>query len=326
MMFLIKSGCNLCRDENNFVDVSDWDIDPQYDGVFPQGAREKTVYFSPTTPPFSFLSSNFRYMFKESSHRYPWQFYIEVLCCQIGKYLGIPVPDTFLAYNGVTYGALIKWFYDDNDPSFMKYLDGGDFLPLLVDDFDNKTGKGHNYQSVFAVLYTVYSGKYQFDRSNFYTFFKMLVFDCLIGNTDRHQENWGLCFFKGEKGEIRVNLAPAFDNGTSFAHEIIEKNIATKFKTVQDFERYILKGRHHMTFEAGGKKQGHIEFISVLANEDENLKKVALEFLEFKNDGIRAILEGMVRDNPVLFSPERCNLMYNLFEIRKKMLLNELNG
>lgn len=51
-------------------------------------------------------------------------------------------------------------------------------------------------------------------------FFELLVFDALIGGTDRHYYNWGV-LEKADTGEF-IRLAPAFDNGISLMWKIEE--------------------------------------------------------------------------------------------------------
>ena len=51
-------------------------------------------------------------------------------------------------------------------------------------------------------------------------FFELLVFDALIGGTDRHYNNWGI-LEKADNGEF-IRLAPAFDNGVSLLWKIDE--------------------------------------------------------------------------------------------------------
>ena len=51
-------------------------------------------------------------------------------------------------------------------------------------------------------------------------FFELLVFDALIGGTDRHYYNWGV-LEKADNGEF-IRLAPAFDNGISLMWKMKE--------------------------------------------------------------------------------------------------------
>ena len=47
---------------------------------------------------------------------------------------------------------------------------------------------------------------------------KIMIFDCLIGNSDRHHSNWGVSpYIKNSNGEryLRLKLCPLYDNGSS---------------------------------------------------------------------------------------------------------------
>lgn len=80
-------------------------------------------------------------------------------------------------------------------------------------------------------------------------FFELLVFDALIGGTDRHYNNWGI-LEKADSGEF-IRLAPAFDNGISLMWKMDEyrpkfmKDLLTK-----DFPR---KAESMFKKKSGGK-------------------------------------------------------------------------
>lgn len=48
-----------------------------------------------------------------------------------------------------------------------------------------------------------------------------LVLDALIGNTDRHHENWGILRKRTKSGWLRM-LAPTFDHGSSLGRELVD--------------------------------------------------------------------------------------------------------
>lgn len=51
-------------------------------------------------------------------------------------------------------------------------------------------------------------------------FIKIPVFDFLIGNTDRHQNNWAIL-----RNDNHIKLCPLYDNGSSLCCYLLEKNI-----------------------------------------------------------------------------------------------------
>lgn len=80
----------------------------------------------------------------------------------------------------------------------------------------------------------------------------MLLFDALIGNTDRHQDNWGL-LWQTTNNKLKVRIAPVFDNGTSLGYEILERNMGG-FYNPDRMRSYINKGRHHIRCQLHDKK------------------------------------------------------------------------
>ena len=78
------------------------------------------------------------------------------------------------------------------------------------------------------------------------TISKILLFDALIGNSDRHHSNWGITETKGslsaEKGLFPVNvmtLSPLYDNGSSLCSYINESDVEKILKDKMRYESII---------------------------------------------------------------------------------------
>ena len=80
-------------------------------------------------------------------------------------------------------------------------------------------------------------------------FFELLVFDALIGGTDRHYNNWGI-LEKADNSEF-IRLAPAFDNGVSLLWKIDE--YAPQFQRDLLIQRFIKKPESMFKKQNGGK-------------------------------------------------------------------------
>lgn len=118
-------------------------------------------------------------------------------------------------------------------------------------------------------------------------FFEMLVFDALIGGTDRHYNNWGILEV-ADSGEF-VRLAPAFDNGVSLLwHEAHLRKFVREALT----GRFVSKGRS-MFRKAGGGRYSFPESIQTLFHrgdmKDDSMPKSILERLDAVPD--RRILQ-----------------------------------
>lgn len=155
------------------------------------------------------------------------------------------------------------------------------------------------------------------DWKNFWA--KTLVFDALIGNTDRHQDNWGII----KNGDVRIS--PVFDNGTSMGHEIFAKKFHL-FETNNYIEHYVSRGKHHMKWSLDDNTQGHYELLQKLIDRYPETDRIMIDCLTKINDEtFKNILDNLVQFKiPTQLSTERANFMLRLLKFRYKRLLDKL--
>lgn len=306
------------------INISQWPEDQNYAGVFPKGARIKSAYFCPDPSPYPFLIPKHRYLFKQSSHNYPEQYWVEIFAYRFGSLIEVCVPPTFVAHkDNETFGALIEWFYDTNDKSFLDYVDGGNIMRAAIPNFDSKKGKEHN----FTTLNDKILGGSEKENCDFWA--KVFTFDALIGNTDRHQDNWGIIFYKNLKDPQQVKgfFAPAFDNGTSMGHEILAEHFY-KYDNPKKLEKYILKGVHHMKWDRNDtKRTQHAEFIVKFVKLYPQTKKTILNCLSFKKESVEQILQTLTQVQVKLpLSQARASFMLKLILERQKILQERISA
>ena len=136
------------------------------------------------------------------------QFWSEIIAAKIATDMGLSVPDTFVGINNHSkisfkVGVLNKWFLNKKD----EFTKGSELLDRDIDDYSEQK---HNLDSAVASTADI-------DDSLEY-WMKLMLFDALIGNTDRHHENWGV--INGRK------LSPLYDNGISLGWRIDEDNFS----------------------------------------------------------------------------------------------------
>ncbi|MBS0358870.1 MAG: HipA domain-containing protein [Proteobacteria bacterium] len=293
------------------VDISHWKREDPY----PEGARDKSLIFCPTPSNYDFLDAGQGYLFKLSSKNYPEQFWAEILAYYVGIQMQVSVPPTFVAFddrNNQT-GALIKWFLDESSSNAEEYQSGSDYCGRYILDFDHKKGTKHNFETVAQIFTENFN---QIDWRNDWA--KIFAFDSLIGNTDRHQKNWGIII--SVKNGVRI--APAFDNGTSMGHEILPEKFDTK-----NIEKYVSDGTHHMRWKLDTLRIEHCEFLKRIIQQYPEtvetirncLRRLDYEFFEKTLDFLTQF------DVPVKLTKDRAKFMLKLLEFRYKRLLNLLS-
>lgn len=303
--------------QEQVIDVATWTVDEH--AVYPQGARPKSSCFAPDDTDNPVLRPGKRYLFKRSKNSYPDHFWIEIAAYRVGCALGVPVPPAFAAMNTTTgeCGALIEWFYDESTETLVH---GGDLLQRkLQPNIDRKTASNHNLSTNISLLRSlVFKRQLQGDWRQWLV--DTFLFDALIGNTDRHQDNWGMIFWSLPTGEPQCRPTPHFDNGTSMGHERFPALVAGW--SPEQWTRYVAKGKQrisiHLNPFAFAK---HHELLVHCFEKYPKTRKVANARLALLPADFRPMFTDMLKlICPEPFTPGRAMICSSLLTIRTQQL------
>jgi hypothetical protein len=118
----------------------------------------------------------------------------------------------------------------------------------------------HTFERIRQAILEVCAGRCKEDLGQFAGY---LVFDALIGNTDRHHENWAL--LKREAGPTDHRLAPSFDHASSLGREMRDERRALLLRERRVAD-YIRKGWGAIYLQALTETQtSPIELVNRLA-------------------------------------------------------------
>lgn len=225
--------------EMTVVYVGAWARDED-NPVYPVGANPKRLLLCPAQPPHADLIAGHRYLFKTAKGWKAGQLWSEYLAFELAAPTGVQVPRCFVAVDDVTgeSGALIEFFYGyPNDVPGLRFTHGSDITQAVITD--KKKGRPHSIP-----LNVRFCRRYGINDPEIW-WGQVLAFDALIGDTDRHPDNWGLLVRLGVEGALpQYRMAPAFDNGTSLAYEIPDDRLPSP-KDQKWFDRYTARGTHH---------------------------------------------------------------------------------
>ncbi|WXL27736.1 hypothetical protein WG219_09915 [Ectopseudomonas mendocina] len=318
------------RVQDVVIDIKDWPEDAEFSAAYPEGARPKRTVFSPLEPEQDFIQPDWRHMFKRSDKKYPEQYWAEIIAYQIAVLLEVNAPPCYAAIDSTKNqsGALSPWFYSEGKESFFS---AGNFLYKIIPDFDREKGTQHNIVDADSFNNRVLG------RNQIYEFWSMMLFDALIGNTDRHQDNWGhilravevsksVARRRGEKFDIKWRFAPWFDNGTSLAHELL----ASKFTKWDQpaLDRYIYRGRHHLRHNRKSSDRiGHLSGFDLLEKLPEVKSLLLKKLKKFDFSALEAALDQMVAIQTLEganLTPERAGFILKLTKRRAVLLMEKL--
>ena len=193
------------------------------------GSKEKFWLIPPThvPPPRPHL-------FKLGRHN-TGENWAEKACCEILKSLGIPCAEYNFAIHEGRRGVISERFFQD----------GGSFVPanMILSRLDPEYDGSLQFKQVRYKLLTAISmlrrlqlqlpqgfGKLYPGMAAHELFIGYLVFDALVGNTDRHHENWGVVV-TAENNHAGYYLAPSFDHASSLGRDLTDENRQRRLET-----------------------------------------------------------------------------------------------
>lgn len=154
----------------------------------------------------------------------------------------------------------------------------------------------------------------QLDAMLFNQFLKILVFDALIGETDRHEENWGI-IIKNEHYQI----SPLYDNGCNLLREFKDEKLAEQYYTgKKKFDAYIERSKSLIYNETTGRRYTHFQLIKELYKEyPDVIKKEIINIDNLTDNKIEEIVKSIPNQ---MMSDKQKEYIIKFIKIRKEKL------
>jgi hypothetical protein len=266
------------------VDIAAWPLDEDFP-VFPVGSKPKRAVLCPDPAPCAFLIAGHRYLFKVSIGWRIFQHWSEVISYQLSAIAGPKAAPCFVAIDSRTgeVGVLVEFFYGyPNGAVPPRFIAGADLMRRFITSFDADTDGHHTWQNVLRICKAFKVN----DHAAWWS--KLLAFDALIGNTDRHSENWGLLATKAS-GQWSFTMAPTFDHGTSLAYQVRNEHIARE-SDAGAILRHIARGNHHIRWASDPPSRGHFEVCRLIAEKHPSVAPELVQLASVSRAEVEAIV------------------------------------
>ncbi len=161
---------------SEIIDITNWSQQPWFSTG---GTRSKKYVQSPEGKFYYFKRS-----YKTKGRDYFFEFWSEVIATQVGRLFGFNMLEYIPAIDSAEMGCLSESMLGSDGEEL---IEGGKYLQAHENKFtpDVKSARSlYSFQLIEMALKT-------FNLSNYIEqIIELIIFDSLIGNGDRHQENW----------------------------------------------------------------------------------------------------------------------------------------
>lgn len=238
----------------------------------------------------------------------------EWLASQLGKIWGIPCAEVKLGNYHGRKGSL-SVLITDNKEEHLELNEGVAFIKKLCPKYDAKKMIDKETGTYYCLGQILEATK-EYLPTQFWI--EVLLFDFMIGNTDRHQSNWAL--LKDEAGQYRP--CPLYDNGSSLCSYIEDEQIERLFsKDTGPMRRLTDTGsRSRIRIDGTKKKEPtHKEVICYILDQyPRSAVPTAHNFLErLTQNEIDRLLNGLPEE---IFSENRKRLVSYYLNAKKHIL------
>tara|TARA_R100001132_G_C3271939_1_gene94028 strand:+ start:1202 stop:2155 length:954 start_codon:yes stop_codon:yes gene_type:complete len=307
------------QQSNEIVDVTDWPVDPE-NPYYPEGKQPKRLLISPGEPSQPFLLPDHKYLFKTPSGWQERQVWSELIAYELSRIVDLDVPPCFLAVDHRTgeTGVLVEFFYGYAGEAQMRFIPGSDPThALLKHGYDRRRGRPHLVRQNLTL-----SRALGIDRPREW-WARAFLFDALIGNVDRHPDNWGFLVRPTAGRNFTSQMAPLFDNGSSLSYGETDEHLGR----LTDLDAYIRRGRHHCGWQGSDSKGArHLELCEMYLTSYKPTGNLMDFVIRFTDDAISEVLLWCgAFDSSIEFSELRANFLRSLL-IRRRNHLAALCG
>lgn len=273
------------------IDFTSWNV---YDGASEGSGRSEKIWLQSKDGKiglFKFPKIN------PSDNKVTTEHISEHLAHKIGNIIGIPTAKVDLGvYNG-RIGCMSHFICEENE----ELREGICFISAKypkynVDSmFEPDEGKYYCLEHLLKSVPNVFLSR---------MWIGMILFDFLIGNSDRHHGNWAI-LIKKEEGSVRLKWSPLYDNGSSLCCYVTEEaaieylgNDKNRFESLVDSKSRTLI-RIDGTIE---KTPTHKELVQFLLNKFKITRVIARKiFSDLSSEKIEELLneypESLLSEN-----------------------------
>lgn len=241
----------------------------------------------------------------------------EKVAAEIADQIGIPHANVELAVFQGTKGSSTRSFVSLGQ----ELVHGNQLLSWYVSDYDpdlEYNQSSHTLSNIWSVLERLFT-HHKSKKTAKIRMAEYIVFDALIGNTDRHHENWGILRHRVDKN-WKGFVAPTFDHASSLGRELRDERRETLLSQNR-VGNYVSRGRGAIYWSVDDQhglspldlvRQAILQYPDILLPALQKLERLNDESVE---NTIRRIPENWISNSARAFATQMMH--FNLRQLRE---------
>lgn len=180
----------------------------------------------------------------------------------------------------------------------------------------------HDIDNIYMIL------NEEFGQSVLSYFFEMIGFDCLIGHSDRHWENYGVILSSDSSHSLAYRFAPLYDTATSYLVGWDETKILEVFKSGDlDKENWYRPSSKKNTCRItinGNPRTNHLDLFEYILNNPEYSKyltSLTRPIMKYN----KKIARYLLRNYCTGISSTRADVILKILDMRHKLISEIIN-
>ncbi len=261
-----------------------------------------------------------KYIAKVGSKWYPVESVTEHLITRIGELAGIKVAESKLLVVGRQVRFLSRYFLG-RDESLVHGIE------IFRDQHGDEVVEEVASKRMEREFYTFQTVRFSIEQafpneasSILRELIRMLAFDALVGNNDRHPANWGV--IESVMTDKPARFSPVFDTARALFWNDSEEKIRMRLRDANSLKSYLQKSSPQVGWD-GEKNLNHVQLMARLARTDSIQKEILSDvFDSFCPDKCAKVLNEEFNE---VLSSDRILLIDKYLRLRKTSLLEAIH-
>ena len=259
------------------------------------------------------------YIAKTAEKWYPHESVIEYMINRIGEVMGLEMNEIRLMNINGQIRFLSRYFLNENE----KLIHGAEIcgehlgdMEMAVEIAKNKDTSRQlfTFEFIKEAIRSVFPQAFEDITSQLV---KMLTFDALVGNNDRHFYNWGVIDTKKKTSKLPT-FTPIYDSARGLLWNYSDDNIIKINKSKgQRIEKYIKEACPRVSIETN-TSANHFELIDFLKRYNKDYDKSVINLSNVDKED--QIIKMLTKEFYPLFIRERCELITLILRSRFKTI------